>query len=117
MGLNLILLVEWSALAVALLWTIGLGGIVLGTRKARRAFRGKGYLRPPSGKGLFRFLYFKHYESFEDRFVQFYFRVSRLCLLAFFILVLVVGFFVGSVYLLRSVTSDVPAATPPSSDG
>jgi hypothetical protein len=117
MGLNLIFLLEWSALAVALLWTFGLGGIAMGTRKARRAFRGKGYLRPPAGKGLFRFLYFKHYESFEDPFVRFYFRVARLCLFAFFVLVLVVGIFVGSIYLLRSVTSGVPAATQQSSDG
>jgi hypothetical protein len=116
MRLNLLFILEWSALAAAVLWTIGLGCIVLGTRKARRSFRGKGYLRPPAGKGLLRFIYFKHYESFENRGVRFYFRVTRVCLFVFCSLVLILGIFVGSIFLLRSVTSDMPGPSQPPSD-
>jgi hypothetical protein len=116
MSLNLLFIVEWSALATAVLWTIGLGGIVLGTRRARRSFRGKGYLRPPSGKGLLRFIYFKHYESFENPGVRFYFRITRVCLFVFCSLVLIIGIFLGSIFLLRTVTSDTPAGSQSTSD-
>jgi hypothetical protein len=105
-------ILEWSALGVAILWTLGLGCIRAGSRRARRAFRGKGYLRPPTGKAWLRFIYYKHYESFEDPGIRFYYRGARICLFAFVFLVLAVAIFLGSVLVLTHVT----VATPPPTD-
>jgi hypothetical protein len=106
---DVIPLLEWSALAVALLWVIGLWCILAGSRKARSAFRGKGYLRPPTGKAWLRFIYYKHYESFEDPAIRFYYRGARICLFACVFLVTAVGIFIGLVFLLgRMATAGVP---------
>jgi hypothetical protein len=101
-------LLEWSALGASILWTIGLWCILAGTRQARRAFRGKGYLRPPTGKAWLRFIYYKHYESFEDPAIRFYYRMARICLFLFVFLVLALGIFLGSVFLLTRVASTQP---------
>jgi hypothetical protein len=107
---NAIPLVEWSALTVAILWTVGLWCILAGSRRAKRAFRGKGYLRPPTGKAWLRFLYYKHYESFEDPTVRFYYRVARICLFLCVFIVIAVAIFLGSILGL---THMVPATPPP----
>jgi hypothetical protein len=105
---DIALLLQWTALGVSVLWTIGLACIVLGSRQARRAFRGKGYLRPPSGKAWLRFIYYQHYDSFEDPAIRFYYRVARICLFLFVFLVLAVAIFVGLLCLLSRVTITTP---------
>ncbi len=105
---NLVSLLEWSALACAILWTVGLWCILSGSRRARRAFRGKGYLRPPTGKAWLRFLYYKHYDSFEDPGIRFYYRMARFCLFFFVFLVVAVTIFVGSIFFLGRVTPATP---------
>jgi len=47
MAFNVTVVLEWSALAVALSWFVGCWSILAGARRAKRAFRGNGYLRPP----------------------------------------------------------------------
>src|ERR1700679_3096606 len=100
-----LVLLEYAALAPSMLWTLGLWGIAMGSRKARRAFRGKGYLRPPSGKAWLRFLYYKHYEAFEDPSIRSFYRLAHICLFLFVVLVIVLGIFLGSVVLLSKVSS------------
>jgi hypothetical protein len=105
MQINTITLLEWAALGVSLLWTVGLWGLVMGSRRARRAFRGKGYLRPPSGKAWLRFLYYKHYDSFEDPGIRFYYALARVCLYIFVLLALALSICLGSDIVLRGVSS------------
>lgn len=100
-----ITLLEWAALAFMALWTLGLWGIMVGSRKARRAFRGKGYLRPPTGKAWLRFIYYQHYDSFEDPGIRFYYRLAHICLFIFIILALALTIFLGSEFLLSKVSA------------
>jgi hypothetical protein len=104
MQIDTIKLLEWAALASALLWMVGLWGLSSGSRKARRAFRGKGYLRPPTGKAWLRFLYYKHYDSFEDSGIRFSYGLAHLCLFLFVILAIALGIFLGSEFLLRNMS-------------
>jgi hypothetical protein len=108
MSFEAIPFLEWSALGVAILWTVGLWSILMGTRRARRFFRGKGYLRPPTGKAWLRFIYYKHYESFEDPAIRFYYRLARMCLFIFVFLVVAVVIFIGSVLVLTHVSTETP---------
>ncbi len=109
MSFDVIPLLEWSALAVSVIWTIGLWSLLMGSRHARRAFRGKGYLRPPTGKAWIRFLYYKHYESFEDAAIRFHYRTARICLFLFVFLVIAVTIFIGSIFLLTHVATSTAA--------
>ena len=105
MPANTMMLLEWAGLIVSVLWTVGLWGLMMGSRKAKRAFRGKGYLRPPTGKAWLRFLYYQHYDSFEDPGIRFYYRLAHLCLFIFVMFSLAVGIFLGSEFLLSKVSS------------
>jgi len=105
MPFDTITLLKWAALIAAGLWTLGLWGIVAGSRKARRFFRGKGYLRPPTGKAWLRFLYYKHYDSFEDRGIRFCYGLAHACLSIFVILAVTLAIFIGSELLLSKVSS------------
>jgi hypothetical protein len=98
-------LLEWSALALSVLCTIGFACMVMGGRRAKRAFRGKGYLRPPTGKAWLRFLYYEHYNSFEDPGIRFFYGVARLCFFGSVILALVIGIYFGSVLVLGKLAS------------
>jgi len=96
---------EWSALAVAVLWVIGTWSILAGSRQARRAFRGKGYLRPPSGKAWIRFLYYKHYDAFEDPWIRFYYKIARVCLFLSVLIVVALAIFIGLLFILTAASS------------
>src|SRR5271167_4317285 len=100
MAFNLTAFLEWAGLAVAILWMIGPWFILAGSRRARRAFRGKGYLRPPSGKAWIRFLYYKHYDAFEDPWIRFYYKIARNCLFLSVLIVVAVVIFIGLLLIL-----------------
>jgi len=100
MAFNVIAFLEWGGLAVAVLWVIGSWCILAGSRRAKRAFRGKGYLRPPSGKAWIRFLYYKHYDAFEDPWIRFYYKISRFCLFLSVIIVAGLLIFMGLLFIL-----------------
>jgi hypothetical protein len=102
---NALPLLQWAALISAALWTLGLWGILVGSRKAKRAFRGKGYLRPPTGKAWLRFLYYKHYDSFEDPGIRYYYRIAHICLFLFVMVAVALCIFLGSEFLLSKVSS------------
>ena len=105
MPIDTVTLLEYAALAASILWTLGLLGLAMGSRRARRAFRGKGYLRPPTGKAWLRFLYYKHYDAFEDPSIRSFYRLAHICLNLFVLLVVVLCIFLGSVALLTKVSS------------
>ena len=105
MVIDNVTLLEWTALAVAVLCTIGFACMIMGGRRAKRAFRGKGYLRPPTGKAWLRFLYYKHYDSFEDRGIRFCYGLAHACLSIFVILAVTLAIFIGSELLLSKVSS------------
>jgi hypothetical protein len=105
MTIDTITILEWAALLAVALWVLGLWGIVVGSRKAKRAFRGKGYLRPPTGKAWLRFLYYKHYDSFEDPGIRFYYGLAHVSLFLFAIVFIATLIFLGSVALLSKVAS------------
>lgn len=111
MAIDYLKLLEWAGLAAAVLWTIGLWGLVMGSRKAKRAFRGKGYLRPPTGKAWLRFLYYKHYDSFEDPGIRFFYGLSHLCLAVFVFLAFALLLFLGLILLLGHVSWN-PTTSP-----
>jgi hypothetical protein len=106
---NAIPLLEWAGLALSILLSVGLWCMLAGSRRARRAFRGKGYLRPPTGRAWVRFLYYKHYESFEDSGIRFYYGLARKCFFLFILLLVALIIFLGSVIVLEQVA---PAAAP-----
>src|ERR1700744_6301113 len=95
-----IAILEWAALVGAALWTIGLFGLAMGSRRAKYAFRGKGYLRPPSGKAWIRFLYYKHYDAFEDPWIRFYYKIARICLFGSVLIVVGAVIFIGLLLIL-----------------
>jgi hypothetical protein len=100
MAFNVTAVLEWSALAVALSWVVGCWSILAGSRRAKRAFRGKGYLRPPSGKAWIRFLYYQHYDAFEDSSIRFYYKVARTCLFLSVSIVVALAIFMGLLLIL-----------------
>ena len=105
MTIDTITILEWAALLAVALWVLGLWGIVVGSRKAKRVFRGKGYLRPPTGKAWLRFLYYKHYDSFEDPGIRFYYGLAHVCFFLFAIVAVTALIFLGSEVLLSKVAS------------
>ena len=102
-------ILEWSAWAVAVLWVIGTLSILAGSRRARRAFRGKGYLRPPSGKAWIRFLYYKHYDAFEDPWIRFYYKIARICLFLSVLVVVTLIIFMALLYVLTEASTPTRA--------
>jgi len=112
MPIDTITLLEWAALVAVGLWSAGLWGIVAGSRKARRFFRGKGYLRPPTGRAWLRFLYYKHYDTFEDPGIRFCYGLAHTCLAIFVILAVALAIFLGSDFLLSKV-SNAPTVQSP----
>jgi hypothetical protein len=94
------LLKDGAVIAVAL-WFTGFCALVVGVRKARSAFREKGFLRVPQGTAWLRFLFLKQYEWFEAPSIRFFFGASHLCLLALIVVVGAMIVLVGSEFLLN----------------
>jgi len=61
-------------------WFVGSCALLVAVRKARNEFRGKGYLRTPSGTRWFRFLLGKKYDAFQNPAARFFFGISHFCL-------------------------------------
>ncbi len=66
-------------------WFVGSCMLLVAARKARREFRGKGYLRPPSGRGWLPFLLWRQYEAFENPGTRFFFGITHFCLMGMLI--------------------------------
>ena len=83
-------------------WLVGVVALWMGSHAARRDFRGKGYVRPPSGRAWFPFLLEKRYEAFENSSIQFFFKISRFCLLAMILILAALILLVGINTLFKS---------------
>ena len=86
-------------------WLFGFGMLLVGVRKARSEFRGKGYLRPPSGIRWFRFLIYKQYEAFENPSIRFFFGIAHSCLVGMIIVLMAVVVLLGCELLLNGMGS------------
>lgn len=80
-----IIIIEICVLLGLAFWFVGICALVIGSRRARREFRVKGYVKPPKGRAWLRFLLIRQYEAFDDAAIQFTFRVAHFCLLAMMI--------------------------------
>jgi len=81
----------------------GLATLFAGARTARREFRTKGFLRPPSGIRWFRFLLFRQYEYFENPNTRLLFGATHFCMMGAIIVLAGAAALVGSELLLNGV--------------
>jgi hypothetical protein len=105
MSENSIIIIEICALLGLVLIFIGLCALFLGSHRARREFRTKGYVRPPKGRAWFRFLLVRQYESFDDEGIQGAFRCAHYCLLAVMVDIGAIAILLGCEYSLKFVAS------------
>jgi hypothetical protein len=83
-------------------WLVGIFALWMGCHAARKDFRGKGYVRRPSGKDWFPFLLEKRYEIFENSSIRFFFKISHVCLIAMIVILAALILLVGIDTLFRS---------------
>ena len=77
-------------------WLIGVFALWMGCHAARKEFRGKGYVRPPSGRAWFPFLLEKRYEIFDSSSIRFFFKISHVCLMVMMFLLAALVLLVGA---------------------
>ena len=103
MGYDLLTILELCGLAgLAFLFT-GVLMLAMATTKARREYRTKGFLRPPSGTAWFRFFFWRQYEYFENPRTRFLFGTAHFCMLGAIIVLAGVAALVGSEVLFNGV--------------
>lgn len=95
MAYDIVSVLELCGIAAAAIWFIGFCMLLIAVRKARSEFRGKGYLKPPSGRELFRFLMFKQYEAFDSAGIRFFFGLAHFCLVLLIIVLAAIVILVG----------------------
>ena len=83
-------------------WLVGAFALWMGTRSARRDFRGKGYVRPPSGRAWFPFLLERQYNVFDNSSIRFFFGISHFCLMAMILILAAVLVLLGCVALFKT---------------
>jgi len=111
MGYDLYSVVELCGMAGLAFGLCGFIAVLAGAHYARREFRTKGYLRPPSGRGWLRFLLWKQYDHFADPSARFLFGVAHFCLMGAIIVVMAVCVLLGSAVLLRGMAG-FPTSLP-----
>jgi hypothetical protein len=82
---------------------VGFCSLFVGVHKARRDFRGKGFLRPPQGTAWFRFLLWRQYEYFENPSIRLFFGTSHICLIGAMVVILAIAALVGTEYMLNGI--------------
>ena len=103
MTLDLYTILELCATCGLAFSFVGVFSLMLATRKARREYRGKGYLKPPSGKAWFRFLMFNHYDAFGNPGTRLLFSIAHFCLNAVLIVLLAMAILTSCALLLKYV--------------
>jgi hypothetical protein len=99
---DMLILEACGVIAVAFLF-VGCSTLVVASRKARREYRVKGYLRAPSGLRWFRFLIYKQFESFDNPSTRFFFSITYFCMMGLAIVMTAVMVLLGSETLLGGV--------------
>ena len=100
MGYDFFTILEMCGIAGLAFWFVGFIALMVGVRNARREFRTKGYLRPPSGRRWFEFLLWKQYDHFENPSTRFIFGIAHFCLMAMIVLLTAILVFLGSELVL-----------------
>ena len=93
-------------------WFVGFVMLLVAVRKARREFRVKGYLRPPSGARWFRFLLLKQYDHFENPSTRLFFGIAHFCMMGMIVILTAVVVLLGCELLLDSM-SELPEVGAP----
>jgi len=104
MGYDTLSIIEICGLCLLALWLVGFGALYIASKKGRREFRVKGFLRPPSGSAWFRFLLWKQYQYFENPSTRFCFGISHICMIGGFVVVMAVVLLLGSEFLLNGMS-------------
>jgi hypothetical protein len=97
-------ILELCGILWAAFCAVGLFSLWMGTRAARYDFRGKGYIRPPSGRAWFPFLLEKRYESFDNSSIRFFFGISHFCLMVLMLVTIIVVLLVGCNLLFNNMS-------------
>ncbi len=111
MKYDLFSVLELCGMGGAIFWLIGAFALLVASRKARREFRVKGYLKPPSGTGWFPFLLGKHYEAFENPGTRFYFGISHFCLMGLILVVAAIVILLACTFFFNGL-SGFPESLP-----
>ncbi len=101
MTITPLIALELAGACALVLMLVGYGSLFLGLRQARREFRQKGFLRPPSGLGWFRFLLLRQYEYFENNTIRRCFGTSHVCLIIGFFVFGALALFFGTEYMFN----------------
>jgi hypothetical protein len=104
MEYDLISILELCGIIGLTFWFVGFAMLLVAVRKARREFRAKGYLRPPSGKAWLRFLLWKQYDHFENPSTRFFFGIAHFCMMGTIIVLTAVVVLLGSDLLLNGMS-------------
>lgn len=104
MTFDLYTILEVCAICGVACSIVGISALMVATYKARREYRSKGYLKPPSGTRWFRFLLFKQYDAFGSPGTRFFFGISHFCLMAVIIVLMAVAILLGSEFLLKGMS-------------
>jgi hypothetical protein len=88
----------------------GFGMLLIAVRQARREFRVKGFLRPPSGLRWINFLLLKHYDYFENPTTRSLFGAIHFCMMVTVIVLTGAAALIGSDILLNG-TSGISVST------
>jgi hypothetical protein len=108
MGYDIFSVIELCGICGFTFWLIGSCVLLLAVRKARDEFRGKGYLRTPSGTHWFRFLLEKKYDAFKSSGARFYFGISHFCLVGMMIVLGAIVILLGCQLLLGGLPGGLP---------
>lgn len=103
-SLDFISILEIGGIFLIALWVVGIFSLYMGSYAARRDFREKGYVRPPSGKQWFPFLFEKRYEAFNNGSIRFFFGISHFCLIALIVVAAALLLLIGANALFNSMS-------------
>ena len=98
-----LLILETCGIVAVTLSLIGCSTLVVASKKARKEYRVKGYLRAPAGLRWFRFLIYKQYDSFDNPTTRFFFSVTYFCMMGLIIVFFAVMALLGSEFFLKGV--------------
>jgi hypothetical protein len=101
-GYDIYTILEGCGIAILSLCVFGALMLAVATRKARREYRNKGYLRAPSGTRWIRFLMFKEYDAFDDSGTRFFFGITHICLIGVFVALAAVVVLFGCDFLFKN---------------
>ena len=102
MGYGILSILGVFGICILVFWLVGSAALMVAAHKARREFRTRGYLRPPSGHKWLGFLFWKQYDYFENPQTRFYFGIAHFCFLGLVTALAAGVILIGSDVLFKS---------------